>query len=94
MGVSYLATKKPILNFVVDQDLLQRIDDFRFQNRFDTRAAAVKWLLDWALNVLGDSDLLRRVEDFRIQNRFDNTSEAVKWMIERALDEQTKQKNG
>ncbi|MFO7295996.1 MAG: hypothetical protein C0P72_008230 [Clostridia bacterium] len=44
-----MATKKPILNFVVDPDLLRRIDDFRFQNRFDTRAAAVKWLIEWAL---------------------------------------------
>jgi hypothetical protein len=25
------------------------IDDFRFKNRFDKRAAAIKWLLDWAL---------------------------------------------
>lgn len=45
-----MATKKPILNFVVDPDLLRRIDDFRFQNRFDSRAAAVKWLIEWALN--------------------------------------------
>lgn len=45
-----MATKKPILNFVVDPDLLSRIDDFRFQNRFDSRAAAVKWLIEWALN--------------------------------------------
>lgn len=84
-----MGTKKPILNFVVDQDLLQRIDDFRFQNRFDTRAASVKWLLDWALNILGDSDLLSRIEDFRKQNRLD-TAKAVKWLIEQALNEQKK----
>jgi hypothetical protein len=41
---------KPYLNFVIESDLLRRIDDFRFKHRYPTRAAAVKWLLDWALN--------------------------------------------
>jgi hypothetical protein len=40
---------KSLLNFLVDADLLKRIDDFRFKHRFDSRAAAIKWLLDWAL---------------------------------------------
>jgi transposase len=29
--------------------LLKRLDDFRFKHRFDSRAAAIKWLLDAAL---------------------------------------------
>jgi hypothetical protein len=41
---------KPFLNFVIDQQLLKRVDDWRFKHRFPTRAAAIKWLLDWALN--------------------------------------------
>ena len=40
---------KTLINFVIDGDLLNRIEDFRFKNRFPTRAAAIKWLLDWAL---------------------------------------------
>lgn len=40
---------KSLLNFIVDDNLLKRIEDFRFKNRFPTRAAAIKWLLDWAL---------------------------------------------
>lgn len=40
---------RQLLNFIVEKDLLDRIDDFRFENRFATRAAAIKWLLDWAL---------------------------------------------
>ena len=40
---------KRLLNFIVDLKLLKRIDDFRFKNRFQTRAAAIKWLLVWAL---------------------------------------------
>jgi hypothetical protein len=41
---------KPFLNFVIDTQLLKRVDDFRFKHRFPTRAAAIKWLLDWALD--------------------------------------------
>lgn len=42
-------SKKPLLTFVIDDDLLRAIDDFRFANRFGSRAAAIKWLLAWAL---------------------------------------------
>ncbi|HWF08036.1 MAG TPA: hypothetical protein VG297_06205 [Bryobacteraceae bacterium] len=43
-------SEKPYLNFVIEPDLLKRLDDFRFKNRFATRAAAIKWLLAWALD--------------------------------------------
>ncbi len=42
-------TTKPILNFVVDPDLLRRLNAYRFANHFESRAAAVKFLLEWAL---------------------------------------------
>jgi hypothetical protein len=45
-----MPSDKPLLNFVIDPALLKRIDDFRFKNRFATRASAIKWLLDWGLN--------------------------------------------
>ena len=38
---------KRYLNFLVDPALLKRLDDFRYQRRFPTRAAAIKWLLKW-----------------------------------------------
>jgi hypothetical protein len=44
-----MSVNKTLLNFIVDDGLLKRIEDFRFKNRFPTRAAAIKWLLDWAL---------------------------------------------
>jgi hypothetical protein len=44
-----MSKDKQLLNFVVDADLLKRLDDFRFKNRFESRAAAIKWLLDWAI---------------------------------------------
>ena len=45
-----MATKKPFLSFVIDEKLLQRIDDYRYKNRFPTRAAAIKHLLEVALD--------------------------------------------
>lgn len=44
-----MSTDKPFLSFIVEPELLKRLDDFRFRHRFKTRAAAIKWLLDWAL---------------------------------------------
>jgi hypothetical protein len=44
-----MGSDKPLLNFVIEPKLLERVDDFRFKHRFATRAAAIKWLLDWAL---------------------------------------------
>jgi hypothetical protein len=40
---------KTLINFIIEESLLERIEDFRFKNRFATRAAAIKWLLDWSL---------------------------------------------
>jgi hypothetical protein len=44
-----MPTDKPLLNFVIEPELLKRLDDFRYKYRFPTRARAIKWLLDWAL---------------------------------------------
>lgn len=44
-----MPSDKPFLSFIVDDALLKRIDDFRFANRFPSRSATVKWLIDWAL---------------------------------------------
>ena len=43
------ADKKPLINVLMEPDLLARIDDFRFTHRFKSRAAAMKYLLDWAI---------------------------------------------
>jgi len=44
-----MGTEKPFLHFNVEADLLKKLDDFRFKQRFDSRAAAIKWLLEAAL---------------------------------------------
>lgn len=38
-----------MLTFVIEPELLAALDDFRFSERFPSRAAAIKWLLRWAL---------------------------------------------
>jgi hypothetical protein len=45
-----MPSEKPFLHFVIDPGLLKRLDEFRFKHRFESRAAAIKWLLDWALD--------------------------------------------
>lgn len=44
-----MPTEKPIINFAVDEDFLRRIDDFRFDNRINTRSEAVRRLIEEAL---------------------------------------------
>jgi hypothetical protein len=45
-----MPSEKPFLSFVVDAEFLKRIDDFRFKNRFASRAQAIQWLLKYALD--------------------------------------------
>jgi hypothetical protein len=52
----------PILNFVADPRQIERLDDFRFKIRFESRAAAVKWLLDWALEKGSKKPSERRIK--------------------------------
>ena len=44
-----MPTKKDILNFAVDSDLMKRLDDFRFENRINTRSEAIRRLIDESL---------------------------------------------
>ncbi|MFA5265982.1 MAG: hypothetical protein WC378_19345 [Opitutaceae bacterium] len=44
-----MPSKKPLIALVMDEELIEAIDDFRFAHRFESRAAAIKWLLAWAL---------------------------------------------
>jgi len=44
-----MPTKKPILNFAADQKLLKRINDFRFENRIETRSEAIRLLVEQGL---------------------------------------------
>jgi len=40
-----MATKKPQVLLTVDDELLERIDDFRYENRIPSRSEAVRRLI-------------------------------------------------
>ena len=44
-----MPTEKPKIIFVADNDLLKRLDDFRYGNRIPTRSEAIRRLLEEAL---------------------------------------------
>jgi metal-responsive CopG/Arc/MetJ family transcriptional regulator len=44
-----MPTEKPKIIFVAENDLLERLDDFRFGQRINTRSEAIRRLLDEAL---------------------------------------------
>ena len=44
-----MPTEKPKIIFVADDNLLERLDDFRFENRINTRSESIRRLLDEAL---------------------------------------------
>ncbi|MFH1629652.1 MAG: hypothetical protein ABIE47_13135 [Pseudomonadota bacterium] len=46
-----MPTEKPKIIFVADEDLFKRIDDFRFDNRINTRSEAIRRLIDKALKM-------------------------------------------
>lgn len=48
IGVSQ--SKKPLTTLLLDEELLKKIEDFRYKNRFPSRAAAMKWLMNAALD--------------------------------------------
>jgi metal-responsive CopG/Arc/MetJ family transcriptional regulator len=44
-----MPTEKPKIIFVADAELLERLDDYRFENRIKTQSEAIRRLLDTAL---------------------------------------------
>lgn len=47
-----MATKKPRFSITVPEELLKRIDDYRFNNRIASRAEAVIRLIEMGFDVL------------------------------------------
>jgi hypothetical protein len=51
-GIVYMftmPTEKPKIIFVMEEDLLKRIDDFRFENRINSRSEAIRRLIEEGL---------------------------------------------
>ena len=47
-----MPTEKPRFTVIVDDELLKKIDDFRFENRYASRSAATLELIKLGLEVL------------------------------------------
>ena len=47
-----MPTEKPRYTVIVDEELLKRIDDFRFENRYPSRSAATLELIRLGLEAL------------------------------------------
>jgi metal-responsive CopG/Arc/MetJ family transcriptional regulator len=45
-----MATNKPQILLTIDENLLKRIEDFRFENRINTRSEAIRRLLEEAVS--------------------------------------------
>jgi metal-responsive CopG/Arc/MetJ family transcriptional regulator len=44
-----MPTEKTILTFAIDEELYERLNDFRFENRIETRSEAIRMLVEKAL---------------------------------------------
>ncbi len=42
--------KNKMINIAIPESLLERMEDFRFDQRFKTRAEAMRFLMEWALD--------------------------------------------
>jgi Arc/MetJ-type ribon-helix-helix transcriptional regulator len=58
-------SKDPLIQLNIPQELIDRIDDFRFAHRFPSRAATIKWLVDKALDARLAPEQGRRKEQER-----------------------------
>ena len=44
-----MATEKPKILLILDDDLLRRVEDYRFENRVNSRAEAIRRLIEEGL---------------------------------------------
>jgi len=51
--MSFMPTDKPKIIFAMAEDLLKRIDDYRFENRINSRSEAIRRLIEEGLKKHG-----------------------------------------
>lgn len=44
-----MPSDKPLIHFVTEKEFLDKVDDYRFEHRFKSRASAMRFLMRWAL---------------------------------------------
>lgn len=55
-----MPSKKPKILFVIEDDLIKRIDDFRFDNRINSRSEAIRRLIEEGLKTIKPSTKLKK----------------------------------
>lgn len=68
-----MPTQRPRFTVILDEDLLDRIDDFRFENRYPSRTSAILDLLNIAIaevnkNSENDNQALSSLTDKELAN--------------------------
>jgi hypothetical protein len=58
-----MATDKPKVLLILDDDLLKRIDDYRYENRIPARTEAIRRLIDKSLSQYEKKKKVPRVND-------------------------------
>lgn len=75
-----MPTNKPMTTVVFDEDTFERIEDFRFNNRFPNRSQAVLFIIEAGMDALKDEypeldrntklETGKRKVDVRIKNNY------------------------
>lgn len=47
-----MPTNKPMISLAIDKELLQAVENFRYENRFPTRTAAILYLIRKGLQAI------------------------------------------
>jgi hypothetical protein len=51
-----MPSKKPVITLLVDEELMERIKDFRFGNRIDSKSEALRLLIEKGLEDFENDD--------------------------------------
>ena len=51
-----MPTKKPIISVVLDEEMLKRVDDYRFDNRISSRSKALNELIKKGIVALDEDE--------------------------------------
>lgn len=71
-----LPTNKPRYTITVDEDLLKEIDDFRFENRYPSRAAATLDIIKLGMKAIKRQQIAKtKKEQRKIKQEARNTKE-------------------
>lgn len=55
-----MPTTKPQFTIVIDEDLLEEVEDFRFSKRFPNRSQAINYLIREGIKAVKEQDATKR----------------------------------